>query len=155
MIEKDSDSSPHASLHINALPLEVLDLIIRRHIDRNPLLHFVSLVCKRWRRLALASITKLCLAPATLSNPVGPATLAQLSGLTDLRIYGTEIFKPHPLHFPPSLTKLRVYISPENPEPLTWLVMPPLRQLHLHAMTNAQAAALFALSSKTLEELTR
>lgn len=90
MTETGRDSSPHTSVQITALPLDLLGLVFRS-LDNLALLHLVSLVCKRWRRVALPFITKLKLSPITIFKPIGPATLAQLSGLTSVHIWANFI----------------------------------------------------------------
>ena len=154
-----NEIASHATGPINALPRELLGVVFC-HIDRRPLLHIVSLVCKHWRRAALSSITKLKLSYAKLSSPVGPATLAQLR-LPSVSIKVKKstlkeaiIREPLTLHFPPSLTRLHLQLSERISEPLTWLVVPPLRQLHLDRVGAPQAAALLAHCGATLEVLT-
>lgn len=150
---------PPSVFEIDALPLDLLSgVLFRRFFERRPLLHLVSLVCKRWRRAALACITKLDLRTyEKLCSPIGAATLSQLTSLTSASIAvaapAMGPFAPRPLHFPPSLTRLRLNVPPGS---LDWLVVHPhLRRLHLWlGQRQAPTGALLAHSRTTLEELT-
>lgn len=116
---------------ISALPSELVELVIRQFSARR---HRASLVCKRWRRIALRCITELTLEERHLCDPNATAILAQVSSLTSLTIRAA----PDP--------------APAGPMQLTRLVCS-LRTLRLPLRTET-TALLLSHSSSSLVSLT-
>lgn len=134
---------------IGILPSEVLEVIFK-NFRKRPLIHVVSLVCRRWRRVALRLVTHLRLylhCGALLAQPL----FAKTPRLTSIALASSneEDGPRHKVAIPPTVTRLR------NESGSSYLLkhaltLPPLKKLRL---ASPGSSFLFSHSLSTLQSL--